>query len=174
MIFTASSMVSALAVASSSSGAEDLAPMFVFFIVMAGCFVIILGAALALQVFACWYLVGCVQALPPQYRKIEPGTVWLLMIPLFGVVWNFFVYPQIAESYRNYFAAQGRNDLGDCGGSLATTYCVLCCITMIPYVGSAVGIAVLVLWIMLLVKFGELKKLVAAPATPFPVMQGPR
>lgn len=129
---------------------------------------LIVGVALvvsyAILITLCWFVSSCLQRLPPEHRKQQPGLVWLLLIPCFNLVWNFFVFPKLAESYQSYFAAQGRTDTGDCGYGLAMTYCVGAVITtfvgMIPYVGAInclVGPALLVVLIVFLVKAGSLK-----------------
>ena len=118
---------------------------------------------LAIHAVLCYLLYKCFLAIPPQYRKQEPGMVWLLMIPLFSLVWNFFVYPKLAESYQAYFAAQGRTDVGDCGKQLGLIYCIAAACALIPYVGVLAGVAGLVLVILFLVKAYELKAKITAP-----------
>src|SRR5687768_3267738 len=50
---------------------------------------------LGILVLILYLLYDAQRAIPPEYRHVEPAQVWLLLIPLF----NFFVYPQIADSY---------------------------------------------------------------------------
>jgi hypothetical protein len=40
------------------------------------------------------------EAIQPQNRRIEPRQVWLQMIPLFGLIWQYFVIGKIANSIR--------------------------------------------------------------------------
>lgn len=141
-------------------------------------FVIILGAicvglliGLGIQAFICYLLSDALKRLPPEFRKQEPNMVWLLMIPLFSLVWNFFVYPKISESYQAYFAAQNGNipngnpNLNyqntmiqqDTGQGIGLAYCICCCCGIIPYLGACIGLAALVLLIIYLVKLSGLK-----------------
>ena len=127
--------------------------LFVFLII----FVIVLAIAILLL-----YLVySCYQRIPPQHRQMEPWQVWLLLIPLFNIVWNFFVYPRLAKSYQSYFAEQGRTDVGDCGEQLGLWYAISAAVGTvagwIPCVGGIIGIACLVLWIVFIVKALTLK-----------------
>lgn len=115
---------------------------------------------IAILVAICMFLSGCLKRIPPQYRKQQPNMVWLLCIPLFGLVWNFFVYPKIAESFKAYFDANGRTDVGDCGRQISLVYCIVVCCSVIPYLGALAGIAALVLWIITLVKFSSLKNMI--------------
>jgi hypothetical protein len=34
----------------------------------------------------------------PYTRKMNPGEVWMVLIPVFGVVWHFFVVGRLADS----------------------------------------------------------------------------
>ena len=118
---------------------------------------------LALHVLICYLLYNCFNAIPAAYRKQEPGMVWLLLIPLFHLVWNFFVYPKLAESYQAYFAAQGRTDVGDCGRQIGLVYCILAACSLIPYAGVLTGLGALVLLVIFLVKAYELKNKISTP-----------
>lgn len=131
--------------------------------------------AIAIAVLVILFLQSCLNKLPAEHRQQSPGMVWLLLIPCFNLVWIFFVYPKIAESFQSYFASAGRTDVGDCGLGLAKTYCILVVsnlglslLGMIPVIGAIFGllncacsIAILVVWIMTLVKFAGLKRQVA-------------
>ena len=94
--------------------------------------------------------------IPPQFRKQQPGMAFLLLIPFFSLIWNFFVHPKIAESLKACFDAQGPHAHGDCGGSLALGFCICSVCSLIPFVGFLAGIAGLVLLILFYVKVFEL------------------
>ena len=38
------------------------------------------------------------QVISPENREMSPGSVWLQLIPAFGIVWQFFVVIRIAHS----------------------------------------------------------------------------
>ena len=42
----------------------------------------------------------------PEHRRIEPGQVWLNLIPVFNFVWAAVTVERIAESLRNEFMAR--------------------------------------------------------------------
>jgi hypothetical protein len=94
--------------------------------------------------------------IPPQFRKQEPGMAFLLLIPFFAVVWNFFVHPKIAESLKAYFDSQGTHPNGDCGGSLALWLCICGAASFVPFLGFVAAIAALVFLILFYVKAFEL------------------
>ena len=97
------------------------------------------------------------QRIPPRFRRLEPGLVFLLLIPCFNIVWNFFVFPQLADSFKAYFDSIGDRSVGDCGRDLGVWYAICSAVSVIPFLGCLTGIASLVLLILFLVKANELK-----------------
>lgn len=116
----------------------------------------ILGLFLVLAAIPAILAFMVLSRIPAQYRKQEPALAFLLLIPLFSLVWAFFVHPKIAESLKNYFTAKGDNSVGDCGASLALWLCITPLCSMIPLVGFVAGIAALVLLILFYVKAFDL------------------
>ena len=119
-----------------------------------------LVVGLAISVVIILLITSVLNVVPQQYREIEPAMVWLLLIPLFNLIWNFFVFPKVSRSLQKYFAAQGKSEHGDCGEKIGFWYaiCGTCCI--IPCVNYLAGPAGLVLLIIYLVKIHGLKKFV--------------
>ena len=135
-------------------GAAMAGVMAAFF----GVFCCAMIVVLAIQAVICYFVAGFFKAIPPEHRKQEPGMVWLLMIPIFGLVWNFFVFPRLSQSFQSYFAAQGRTDVGDCQAQMSLIYCILAACSIIPYLGALAGLAALVILIINLIKYNDLKK----------------
>ena len=103
-----------------------------------------------------------------QNRTMNPGQVWLQLIPLFGLIWQFIVVKNIADSLRNELDSRNReSNLGIWDEGITdevnihptfTTgqwYCIMVCISVIPYLGFLTWIFALVLWI---VYWGQLNK----------------
>ncbi len=127
--------------------------------------VLIIGIILAfivifigVGVLTCWILYRCLKRVPPQFRQQEPGLAWLLLIPFFGVVWNFFVFLPLVRSYQSYFYSRGRTDLQDCGYNISLAYCICAAVSMIPYLGLLAWIPSLVLLIISLSKVHALSR----------------
>ncbi len=122
--------------------------------------------SLAIGVVVCLILSSCFARIPREHRKMEPAMVWLLLIPLVNLVWSFFVYPRLSESFQSYFTSAGRADVGDCGWKLGMAYCVCMAVGvvagLIPCVGGCIALPVslagLVLLVIFLVKVSGLKK----------------
>lgn len=127
--------------------------------------------SMAIAVVICWFLSSCLERVPAEHRKQQPAMVWLLLIPCFAIVWNFFVYPKIAESYKSYFDSMGRTDVGDCGRNLGLWYSILGCVSLVlgiipfvNFVNCLLSPATLVLWIIFLIKAGTLKSQIPVAA----------
>lgn len=157
--------------------AEDYFPLLV--VLGIGCVFFLMQ--FAFKIFVCWLLSDALKRLPAEYRKQQPKMVWLLLIPLFDVVWNYFVYPKISESFQAYFAVQNtvpiinpgllgyQNSLAyrDTGNGLAMAYCICYtligfpCLAIFPLLGGCMyfglGLACFILLIIYLVKLSALK-----------------
>ncbi|SRR5215203_1959020 len=46
------------------------------------------------------------KAIQPHNRAMSPGQVWLQLIPIFGMIWQFFVVSKISDSLRRELAAR--------------------------------------------------------------------
>jgi hypothetical protein len=125
---------------------------------------VVFAVVIAIQVVICFLLFTLLKAVPQQFRSMEPGMVWLILIPLFNIVWIFFVYIGISKSYQNYFRSLGRYDVGDCGESLGLWYCICTCLSIIPCVGPIAGVIGFVLMIIYFVRLFGLKGQIQAGA----------
>ena len=112
--------------------------------------VLLLGAVPAILAFV------VLSRIPPQFRKQEPGLAFLLLIPLFSLIWTFFVHPKVAESLKAYYDAQGPHAYGDCGGTIALWLCICSVCTIVPVLGSCLGLAALILLIVFYVQAFQL------------------
>ena len=114
---------------------------------------------------------GWLKHVPEPYREITPGQVWLIIIPIFVLYWQFRVYMTgVPNSFKNYFNAQGHTDVGDCGKSLGMWMCILTFLSFVPIIGMIAGLAGLVLVILWMVKIHGLKqKIVQAQQNQPPV-----
>jgi hypothetical protein len=88
-----------------------------------------------------------------ENRTMEPGMVWLNLIPCFGTIWIFITVIRMSESLGNEFYERRMDERGnDYGKSLGITYNVLVLCGMIPYIGIIFSLAGLVCFIMYWVK----------------------
>jgi hypothetical protein len=108
----------------------------------------------------------------PENRAMPAGQMWLLLIPIFNLVWNFFVVLNMAKSLGAEFTKRGIAAEPEPGKTLGLAYAIVAAasivISWIPCVGSLAGIAIIVLWIMYWVKIHGYSNQLAAPATAVP------
>jgi hypothetical protein len=102
---------------------------------------------------------------------MEPGKVWLWLIPIFGLVWQFIVVMNIAKSLGNEFARlEIRYPDPAPGQAIGVAMCVCNCRIFIPLLGGLAGVAGLVLWIVYWVRIVNYSRLLDSrqPLTPAP------
>ena len=94
-----------------------------------GMFCLIAGVALAVGlIILVFYLLTLQKALSrvsPRNRLMEPGMVWLMLVPCVNIIWQFMIAINVPGSLRNEFRDRGRDDGSDYGKSIALTNCIL-------------------------------------------------
>lgn len=129
-----------------------------FLLVLVLC--LVLGYLVALILFLIAQQ-NTLKAIQPQNRKMQPGEVWLQLIPLFNLIWQFIVVSRIAESIRNEINDRSLNSfLGEADPVFANdmtprptydmglTYCILSLCGCIPLLGGFASLAGIVCWII--------------------------
>jgi hypothetical protein len=114
---------------------------------------VILAVGLVIAIFFLLTLSKALSRCRARNRTMEPGQVWLNLIPIFNIVWMFITVNRIAESLSNEFYDRGWDRGGeDYGKSIGTTYCIMNLLGWIPYCGSLFGLIGLVCFIIYWVK----------------------
>src|SRR5579872_4154172 len=94
------------------------------------------GGLIGLVIFVLYLvtLYGTLQAVAPANRRMEPGLVFLLLIPLFNLGWQFFVVIKLRDSLQAEYTA--RNLQGDgFGYGVGLAACILYICGIIPLLG---------------------------------------
>lgn len=117
--------------------------------------------ALISIVIAIFYLLTLSRTLglcAPQNRTMEPGQVWLMLIPIFGIIWNFIMVNRIADTLANEFRMRNipTNEQRP-GYQVGITMAICGALGFIPYLGSIAGIVQLIMWIIYWVKMSGYK-----------------
>lgn len=118
-------------------------------------FIFLLGGAAAMIT---WMVVmnKALDQVSHDFRRMEPGAVWLSLIPVFGFVWNFLVTNAVAEGIVKEFHA--RNIMPSeqkPGYSFGLTGSIMLCCCIIPYAGVVIAIIGLIMMVMHLVRISE-------------------
>lgn len=119
---------------------------------------IIFGVCLIPMIFFLLTLQNTLNAVSFENRKMEPGLVWLSLIPLFGMVWQFIVVDRMAGSLQAEFAKRGvATEEARPGNSIGLAYCILFCCSLIPFLGYITSIAGLICWIIYWIRINDYK-----------------
>ncbi|HTL81326.1 MAG TPA: hypothetical protein VL651_06465 [Bacteroidia bacterium] len=149
---------------------ELLGPLFL------GIFLCVLLVGIVLQIFYLLTLQRTMELVHPQLRKMSPGQVWMVFIPIFGLIWNFMMVGYIADSLRDEFRARNvRVDEERPGYSVGLWMCILPLTGFLPFIGFFGSIAGLVCWIVFWTKMSGYKRLLEQTKMnpPNPFMQQP-
>lgn len=101
----------------------------------------------------------------PEVRRMNPGQVWLLFIPLFNWFWLFQVVSAIGDSFDGEYRRRGipmseprpTYRLGMAYATTSLIGTILSYIPVINIIGTLLGLASFVLWIIYWVKVAQIK-----------------
>lgn len=95
-----------------------------------------------------------------ENRKMPPHSVWLLLIPIIGSFYHFYVVIKLGESLALEFRDRNiPSSESQPGTNLGITMCLLFLASVIPYLGFLFAIAGLICWIMYWGKINSFKNL---------------
>ena len=117
----------------------------------------ILLAQLAIGILVAWLIYRANEALAAQHRKAESWQAFLLLIPLFNLVWNFILLARVSGGFLSYFQSKNDASVGDCGAAIGLWYSIAVICAVIPFVNCIAGPAAIVLLIIYLVKISGLR-----------------
>jgi hypothetical protein len=83
----------------------------------AGCLVFV--AAFAAYILFLSTVVRVLTRVEPVNRRMDPGQVWLNLLPLFNLLWLVVTVERVGESIRNEMTARGRHRRTDGYGKTA-------------------------------------------------------
>jgi hypothetical protein len=94
-----------------------------------GVLCLVLGAVLVLVLLMLIAYLSTLQKalhqVSPHNRLMEPGMVWLMLVPCVNLVWQFMIAIRVPDSLRNEFRERGQDDGSDYGKSIALTQAIL-------------------------------------------------
>ncbi len=123
--------------------------------------VIIFVVALAMipKVFYLLTLQKALEQVELERRVMPKGQVWLELIPIFNMVWQFFNVNNVTKSLENEFHFRGMASQEiTSAATLGKTFCILSCCSLIPLVGGFAGLGSFVCWIIFWIKISNFKK----------------
>lgn len=108
----------------------------------------------------------CLNRVHPRNRTLQPGMVWLDLIPLFNYVWGFILVNRVAESLdAEFFDRRIEHDGDDYGQSIGVASNV--CQVLGPFTCSLMSIPGLILWVIYWVRIAAYNHELAADGDDF-------
>jgi hypothetical protein len=129
----------------------------------------VIGIGLIPMIFFLITLQRAFQRVSPQNRTMEPGQVWMMLIPLFNIVWQFIVVSKMSESLAREFRERNIAVEPEPGKTLGIAFCILGICSIIPILGILSSLAALVCWIMYWVKISGYSNQLAVPMYNTPI-----
>lgn len=106
----------------------------------------------------------------PMSVTLEPGMIWLYLVPFVNLVFHFFIVFGMAKSLRNEFNRRGIAAAEPAPGQdIGLAMCICGCCSIIPLLGMLAALAHLVLWIIYWAKMAEYSRMLEVPV-PWPSM----
>jgi hypothetical protein len=125
---------------------------------------LVIFATFASVIFYIVTLQKTLERCSPASRTMSPGKVWLLLIPLFNIVWHFIIVVNITKSVHNEFERRGLpNSEPEPGKTLGLVMCGLAAASIIPLLGVLCFLAYLVCWIMYWIKISGYSRQLQQP-----------
>jgi uncharacterized membrane protein HdeD (DUF308 family) len=98
--------------------------------------------------FNIFYLITMSRALErcsPESRKMSPGSVWLMLVPILGIIWQYMVVDAVSSSIGREFRKRGMvlaSDRPHYGVGLTSCLAItLYVLTFwIPFIGSCIAL----------------------------------
>jgi hypothetical protein len=121
-------------------------------------FLILPALSLIPLIFYLLTIQNTLYAISSENRKMQPGQVWLSLIPLFGLVWQFIIVNRMADSLKDEFVSKNlKIDEERPGIGIGLAYCILFACSVIPFVGFITVIGGLICWIIYWSKINDYK-----------------
>ena len=119
--------------------------------------ILILGI-LAVRILFLLNLHKTLQAVSIENRTMDPGLVWLALIPIFAWVWHFIIVTRIGDSLKAEFEILDipKNEERP-SYNTGLTYSILTVCSIIPFLGGLAGLVGFVFMIIYWVKTAEYK-----------------
>ena len=123
-------------------------------------FVLIFVFFIGIILLAVFYLINLQNTLlevSEKNRKIPAGNVWLMLIPLFNLIYPFILYPKISDSLKDEYNERGLPSKGDYARGIGITMPILGLCGFIPGINIFAGLAQFILFIIYWSKMSNFK-----------------
>ena len=118
---------------------------------LAGIFMIVLicaGVVLIPEIFFVLSMQKAIRRCSPENRTLTPGMAWLMLIPLFNLVWDFIVVKEVAATLEREFKKRNVPVEPSPGKNIGFAWCILSVGALIPLLGILSVMGAIVCWIL--------------------------
>lgn len=101
-----------------------------FGLAMIAFYFVLIVVILAVEIMFLISLSKCLKEIRPRNRTMEPGQVWLNLVPFLNYVWIFLTVIRVSESLEKEFRSRRLPQDGDYGKTMGLIGCVsafVCC-----------------------------------------------
>lgn len=112
------------------------------------------------QVFFILSVQTALRLVDDEFRQVTPGLAWLLFIPVFNLIWIFFLVTYMRRGYEKMWENQRLSRETSAGFGLGIGFGVASVFCLIPGLNLIAWLPALVLWILYWVQVSQLKALV--------------
>jgi hypothetical protein len=108
-------------------------------------------------------LQNTLRIISPENRKMPPGNVWLVLIPVFGFIWQFIIVSRLSDSIHDECVRLNVDPNEERPTySIGLVYCISSAASLIPIIKMIGALVALVSWIMYWIKVNQYRKLLIA------------
>lgn len=119
------------------------------------------GLVIIPAIFYILTLQKTLEIISPENRKMPPTYVWLLLVPLLGLIWHFIVVRDLSASIKAEAISKDLNVELKPAYNIGLAMCILSCLFLIPILSIFTNIAFLVCWIIYWLKINSYKKMLS-------------
>lgn len=120
---------------------------------------ILLGILLLPRIFYLMTMHRAISRCAPGSRSMSPGLVWLGMVPVVYLFWDFLVVFMTSSSLEREYKARNRPLAGSYPAlAPGIAFCVLNLVGWIPFINLLITPVSLILWIVFWVKIARLSR----------------
>ncbi|TKK67250.1 hypothetical protein FC093_15325 [Ilyomonas limi] len=103
-------------------------------------------------------LQNTLKAVEPENRTMNPGNVWLMLIPFFNAIWVFIVVNAIANSSQTQLELYGEYSGQKVTYNIGMAWAICSVLNWVPIIGLIAGFAALILFVVYWIKVNETRK----------------
>jgi len=99
-----------------------------------------------------------------ESRTIEPSKIWFYLIPIFNVVFHFFIVLNLTKSLSNELRRRGVRMMdAKPGQTIGLTMCICGVFKLIPYVNVVAYVAYFIPWIAYWIQIEKYSRVLDQP-----------